>query len=67
MKSPNSRTGRSAKTGHFLLGSSRGAKISEVEDLKVSARMGRILTESASRGLLGDERRTLIKEQIRKK
>lgn len=67
MKSPNSKIGRSAKTGQFVLSSSRGAKISEVEGMKVSARMGQILTDSAKRGLKGDERRTLIKEQIRKK
>jgi hypothetical protein len=35
--------------------------------MKLSPRMGHILEQSAQRGLSGDERRKLIKEQARKK
>lgn len=67
MKSPNSKIGRSAKSGQFVLSSDRGAKISAVEGMKLTTRMANTLKEGTSRGLSGDERRTLIKEQIRKK
>lgn len=67
MKTLPPKTGRSAKSGRFVLTSSRGEKISAVEGLKLSPRMGEILKHSASRGLSGDERRALIKEKVRKK
>ncbi|WP_027142485.1 hypothetical protein [Mesorhizobium sp. WSM3626] len=67
MKSPNSRIGRSAKTGHFVLTSARGEKISAVEGMKLSPRMAKVLNHSVRQGLSGDERRSLIKEEIRKK
>jgi hypothetical protein len=67
MKSPRSRTIRSAKTGQFVLTSGRGEKISAVEGMKLSPRMGEILSQGVRRGLSGDERRSLIKEEIRKK
>lgn len=60
-------TRRSVQTGQFVLTSGRGEKISAVEGMKVTTRMGQILTQSSQRGMTGDERRTLIKEQIRKK
>ncbi|MEP6566960.1 MAG: hypothetical protein ABJB10_17640 [Mesorhizobium sp.] len=53
---------RSAKSGQFVLSSDRGEKISAVEGMKLSPRMGIILKESRERGLSGDERRTLIRE-----
>ncbi|TIS98063.1 hypothetical protein [Mesorhizobium sp.] len=67
MKSPNSRIGRSAKTGRFVLTSARGEKISAVEGMKLSPRMAKVLNQGARHGLSGDERRSLIKEEIRKK
>ncbi|MBZ9772812.1 hypothetical protein [Mesorhizobium sp. CO1-1-8] len=67
MKSPNSRIGRSAKTGQFVLTSARGEKISAVEGMKLSPRMSEVLRQGVQRGLSGDERRSLIKEEIRKK
>lgn len=67
MKSSSPKIARSAKMGQFVLTSSRGTKISEVEGMKVSARVGRILTETARQGLSGDERRALIKEHFCKK
>jgi hypothetical protein len=57
----------SVKTGQYVLTSGRGAKISAVEGMKLSSRMGYILEQSSQRGLRGDERRKLIKEQARKK
>lgn len=63
MKTFTSRTPRSAKTGRFVLNRSRGEKISAVEGMKLTERMERILDCSAS----GDERRSLIKEQVRRK
>ncbi|WP_041163982.1 hypothetical protein [Mesorhizobium opportunistum] len=67
MKSPSSRTIRSAKTGQFVLTSGRGEKISAVEGMKLSPRMAKVLNHSARHGLSGDERRSLIKEEIGKK
>ncbi|ESY25679.1 hypothetical protein X750_02770 [Mesorhizobium sp. LNJC394B00] len=51
----------------FVLTSGRGEKISAVEGLKLSQRMGFILKESRERGLSGDERRALIKDQVTRK
>ncbi|MBZ9893484.1 MULTISPECIES: hypothetical protein [unclassified Mesorhizobium] len=67
MKYLNSRTGRSAKTGHFVLTRAHGEKISAVEGMKLSSRMAKILNHGVRQGLSGDERRSLIKEEIRKK
>jgi hypothetical protein len=58
---------RTAKNGQYVLTSGRGAKISAVEGMKLSSRMGHILEQSSRHGLSGDERRKLIKEQPRKK
>jgi hypothetical protein len=63
MKSSTSRTTRSAKSGRFVLTRSKGEKISAVEGMKLTERMERILDRSAS----GDERRSLIKDQVRRK
>jgi len=64
----NSAIVRSAKSGQFVLRSDRGEKISAVEGMKLSERMSTILSESRERGLNGDERRALIREQaLRKK
>lgn len=57
----------SGQKGPFVLTSDRGEKISAVEGLKLSRRMKAILTESRARGLTGDERRALIKEQASQK
>ncbi|TPK67546.1 hypothetical protein FJ930_23155 [Mesorhizobium sp. B2-4-15] len=67
MKSPTSRPGHSAKTGQFVLTRARGEKISAVEGMKLSPRMSEVLSQGARHGLSGDERRSLIKEEIRKK
>lgn len=66
MKKPINST-RSAKTGQFVLSSRKGEKISAVEGMKLSSRMGKILTEGRARGLSGDEQRALIMRQVAKK
>lgn len=48
-----------------MLTRSKGEKISAVEGMKLTERMERILDRSG--GLSGDERRFLIKEQVRGK
>ena len=58
---------RSGQNGQFILTSDKGEKISAVEGLKLSRRMATLLTESRARGLTGDERRALIKEQASRK
>ncbi|TRC95480.1 hypothetical protein FJV77_16100 [Mesorhizobium sp. WSM4306] len=58
---------RSTEIGQFVLTSDKGEKISAVEGLKLSQRMGAILRDSRARGLSGDERRTLIREQASSK
>ncbi|MER8746812.1 hypothetical protein NKH54_27695 [Mesorhizobium sp. M1004] len=58
---------RPTQNGQFVLTSGRGEKISAVEGLKLSQRMGIILKESRERGLSGDERRALIKDQVTRK
>ncbi|MER8866891.1 hypothetical protein NKI19_24825 [Mesorhizobium sp. M0751] len=55
---------RKAKTGQFTLSSRKGEKISAVEGMKLSPRMGAILKESRERGLSSDEQRRLVKKQI---
>nr|WP_156949274.1 hypothetical protein [Mesorhizobium sp. WSM1293] len=67
MKSPSSRASRSAKTGQFVLTSERGEKISAVEGMTLSPRMAKLLALGVRHGLSGDERRSFIKEEIRKK
>lgn len=67
MKNSTPRASRSAKTGRFVLTSSRGEKISAVEGMELSGRMETILKQSASAGLTGEQRRSLIKEQVRRK
>lgn len=57
----------SAKSGQFVLSSDRGEKISAVEGMKLSPRMHTLLKDSRERGLSGDERRTLIREQAHSK
>lgn len=63
MKSTTHRIQRSAKAGRFVLTRSHGEKISAVEGMKLSDRMEHILDRNVS----GDERRSLIKEQVRRK
>lgn len=48
----------------WTLTSTRGEKISAVEGMKLTPRMATALAES--RGKTGDERRTLVKEQLAK-
>lgn len=67
MKKHPTSSSRDVKSGQFVLSSKRGERISAVEGLQLSARMRHVIVTTASRGLSGDERRTLIKEQIRKK
>lgn len=60
--------GQSAKNGQFVLTSKRGEKFSAVEGLSVSKRMDTVVRETSSgRYLTSDERRTIIKETLRKK
>ncbi|RWH71443.1 hypothetical protein [Mesorhizobium sp.] len=63
----NKNSARSVQNGQFILTSDRGEKISAIEDLRLSHRIAAILRESRARGLSGDERRTLIKEQASRK
>ncbi|RWL41664.1 MAG: hypothetical protein EOR60_28925 [Mesorhizobium sp.] len=56
-------TSRRSRAGQFVLTRDKGEKISAVEGLKPSPRMGAVLREGDARGLSGDERRALIKEQ----
>jgi len=66
MKS-TSKPDRSAKSGQFVLSSKRGEKISAVEGLRLSDRMGKTVKQVAGSMLSGDQRRTLVKETLRKK
>jgi hypothetical protein len=63
MKSSTTRVTRSAKSGRYVLTRAKGEKISAVEGMRLTERMARILDQSAS----GDERRSLIKERVRRK
>ena len=67
MKGPNKATGPNAKTGSFVLGSKLGAKISAVEGMKLTKRMEGVVRQASGRSLSGDERRTMVKEALRKK
>jgi len=51
-----------AKTGRFVLGSDRFAKISEVEGIKLTAAMKKRASDAQSKGLTAEEyRRTIIR------
>lgn len=67
MKKQPTSHGREVKSGQFVLSSKRGERISAVEGMHLTPRMRDVISTTASRGMSGDERRTLIKEQIRKK
>ncbi|MDG4883817.1 type II toxin-antitoxin system RelB/DinJ family antitoxin [Mesorhizobium sp. WSM4884] len=54
---------RQSRAGKFVLTRDKGEKICAVEGLKLSPRMGAALKEGDAKGLSGDERRALIKEQ----
>lgn len=56
-------TSRRSRAGQFVLTRDKGEKISAVEGLKLSPRMGAVMKEGDAKGLSGDERRALIKEQ----
>jgi hypothetical protein len=51
----------------FVLTRAHGEKISAVEGLKLSSRKAKVLNHSVKQGLSGDERRSLVKEEIRRK
>jgi hypothetical protein len=54
--------GKDAKTGRFVLGSDRFAKISEVEGIRLTAGMKKRASEAKSKGLTAEEyRQTIIR------
>ena len=54
--------GKGAKTGRFVLGSDRFAKISEVEGIRLTAAMKKRASEAHTKGLTAEEyRRTIIR------
>lgn len=63
MKSSTAKLQRSAQIGRFALTRVQAEKISAVEGMVLTARMKRIVDLPVS----GEERRSLIKAQIRKK
>ena len=63
MKSSTAKLQKSVQTGRFALTREQAEKISAVEGMVLTARMKRILDLPVS----GEERRSLIKAQIRKK
>jgi hypothetical protein len=63
MKSSTARLKRSSKSGRFALTRAQGEKISAVEGMKLTGRMKRILDLPVT----DDERRSLIKAQVRGK
>ena len=63
MKSSTAKLQQSAQTGRFTLTREQAEKISAVEGMTLTPRMKRILDLPVS----GEERRSLIKAQIRKK
>jgi hypothetical protein len=63
----NPKAPRPDRIGTFILGSRRGEKISAVEGMALSSRMRKILDDSRDKGLTGDERRALVKQQASKK
>jgi hypothetical protein len=53
---------KDAKTGRFVLGSDRFAKISEVEGIRLTPEMKKRANEAKSKGLTADEyRQTIIR------
>ena len=62
MKISGSKKSLPVKSGKLTR--SRAEKISAVEGMNLSPRMGRILTQADQRGLSGDERRALIRTQF---
>jgi hypothetical protein len=53
---------KDAKTGRFVLGSDRFAKISEVEGIRLTPEMKNRANEAKSKGLTADEyRQTIIR------
>lgn len=68
MKDSSAKFSRSVKSGQFVLTSKRGEKISAVEGMKLTQRMSNTVREATSgRFLSSDERRSLVKETLRKK
>lgn len=65
MKNRPAPTTSSAKAERFVLTRATGEKISAVEGMKLTERMRRLLDQTE--GLAGDERRSLIKELVRRK
>jgi hypothetical protein len=51
---------KDAKTGRFVLGSDRFAKISEVEGIRLTPEMKKRANEAKSKGLTADEYRETI-------
>jgi hypothetical protein len=54
------------KTGRFVLGSDRFAKISEVEGIRLTAAMKRRASEARTKGLSSEEYRSTIIRNHRK-
>jgi len=53
---------KGAKSGRFVLGSDRFAKISEVEGIRLTAAMKKRASDAQSKGLTAEEyRRTIIR------
>ncbi|MEO4000428.1 hypothetical protein [Mesorhizobium sp. CAU 1732] len=63
----NTKIMREAKSGRFVLTSKRGEKISAVEGLHLSERMSHVVRDASGKFLTSDERRSLIKETLRKR
>jgi hypothetical protein len=57
---------KGAKSGRFVLGSDRFAKISEVEGIKLTPAMKRRASDARSKGLTAEERRWTIISSHRK-
>jgi len=57
---------KGAKSGHFVLGSDRFAKISEVEGIKLTPAMEKRASDARSRNLTAEQRRRAIISSHRK-
>jgi hypothetical protein len=57
---------KTAKTGRFVLGSDRFAKISEVEGIRLTAAMKKRASEAQAKGLTAEEYRVAIIRSHRK-
>lgn len=57
---------RDAKTGQYVLGSDRFAKISEVEGIRLTAAMKKRASDAQSKGLTAEEYRLSIIRSHRK-